>query len=138
MELGGLDGSHDTRSMTVSFEEKFKWKRIVVEGNPLYREGLQSKSPLAFDVNAAICSNPSTMHYSPREYVGGLLEFMSQDFLRSFHTAIYQNCTPHGNLSSIDFTLFKEVIPVACIPLSQVLHRAHVKHVNYFVLDVEV
>ena len=138
MELGGLDGSRETRSMTVSFEEKFKWKRIVIEGNPLYRQGLQTKSPLAFGVNAAICSDPSVMHYSPREYVGGLLEFMSNEFLRDFHNAIYLNCTPHGNLSSVDFSLFKEVVPVACIPLSQVLHRAHVKHVNYFVLDVEV
>ena len=138
MELGGLDGSRETRSMTVSFEEKFKWKRIVIEGNPLYREGLQTKSPLAFGVNAAICSNPSVMHYSPREYVGGLLEFMSNEFLRDFHNAIYLNCTPHGNLSSVDFSLFKEVVPVACMPLSHVMHRAHIKHVNYFVLDVEV
>lgn len=138
MELGGLDGSRETRSMTVSFEEKFKWKRIVIEGNPLYRQGLVTKSPLAFGANAAICSNPSVMHYSPREYVGGLLEFMSYEFLRDFHNAIYLNCTPHGNLSSVDFSLFKEVVPVACIPLYQVMHRAHVKHVNYFVLDVEV
>lgn len=138
MELGGLDGSHGTRSMTVSFEEKFKWKRIIVEGNPLYRKGLVQNSPLAFGVNAAICSDPTTMHYSSREYIGGLLEFMSEKFLRDFHTAIYRNCTPHGNLSSVDFTQFKDVTPVACIPLAQVLHRAHVKHINYFVLDVEV
>ena len=138
MELGGLDGSHSTRSMTASFEEKFKWKRIIVEGNPLYRQGLVKKSPLAFGVNAVICSDPTIMHYSSREYIGGLLEFMSQKFLRDFHTAIYRNCTPHGNLSSVDFTKFSDVIPVACIPLSQVLHRAHVKHINYFVLDVEV
>lgn len=138
MELGGLDGSHYTRSMTASFEEKFNWKRILVEGNPFYRDGLMKNSPLAFSANAAICSNPSVLHYSPKEYVGGLLEFMSQDFLERFHSEIYTKCTPPGNLSSIDLDTFHGISAVECIPLTLVMSKAHVKHVNYFVLDVEV
>lgn len=138
MELGGLDGSHGTNSMTVSFEEKFNWKRILIEGNPSYREDMMKHSPLAFSVNAAICSNPSTLHYCSKLYVGGLLEFMSQEFLAAYHGEIYTKCTPHGNLSSIDLLSLDNVKAVECIPLTHVLWKAHVHHINYFVLDVEV
>ena len=54
MELGALDGSTDTRSMTVALE-KLGWKRILVDGNPRYRENMKAKSPNAFSALAAIC-----------------------------------------------------------------------------------
>ena len=138
MELGGLDGSRGTKSMTASFEEKFNWKRIIIEGNPNYREGMVKNSPQAFTVNAAICSSPSTLHYSSKQYVGGLLEFMSQEFLARWHGDIYAKCTPHGNLSSVDLLSYDNVKAVECISLTHVLSKAHVHHINYFVLDVEV
>ena len=87
MELGALDGSPSTRSMTHEFEEALQWQRILIEvffilffhggyflfascilivsnivayfyflqGDPRYRQTLRTRSPLAFDVNAAIC-----------------------------------------------------------------------------------
>jgi hypothetical protein len=36
MELGALDGSPKTRSMTYHLEG-FQWRRILVDGNPKYR-----------------------------------------------------------------------------------------------------
>ena len=44
---------------------------------------------------------------------------------------------PPGNISSLNFELYSEVQVVECIPLAQVLSKAHVHHVNYFILDVE-
>lgn len=44
MELGALDGSPQTRSMTFDFEKSFGWRRILVEGNPTYRSCLRAYS----------------------------------------------------------------------------------------------
>jgi hypothetical protein len=95
MELGALDGSPATRSMTYEYEKHLNWKRILIDGNPLYRKSLPMKSPLAFNVNAAICANQSTMHYaSSSEYVGGIVEFMSQSFMKDNHPKVYNACVP--------------------------------------------
>ena len=55
MELGALDGSPGTRSMTYEYEKSLGWKRILIEGDPQYRVNLLAKSPEAYSVNAAIC-----------------------------------------------------------------------------------
>lgn len=37
MELGALDGTPATHSMTYAFEKELQWKRILIEGDPSYR-----------------------------------------------------------------------------------------------------
>ena len=139
IELGALDGSWNTHSMTFDYERSLNWRRILVEGNPSYKTDLIRHSPLALSVNAAICSTPSTLHYSQSKYVGGIVEFMSQDFMKGTHRDIYDLCVPPGNLTSLDFSRIPHMVtPVECIPMSHVLQVAKVKHVNYFILDVEV
>ena len=139
MELGALDGSPATRSMTCEYERSLNWKRVLIEGNPTYRAALIKNSPLAFSVNAAICSTPSVVHFSHSEYVGGIVEFMGQGFMKEYHPKVYNACKPPGNLTSLDFSTIKDLVkPVECIPLSHVLRKAQVKHINYFILDVEV
>lgn len=138
MELGALDGGPGTRSMTHEYEKSMGWRRILIDANPTYRPLLVNNSPLAFSANAAICANQTTVHFVAAEYVGGIVEFMGTTFLKDYHAKLYNACTPPGNLSSLNYSAFeKEVKPVECIPLSQVLHKAHTNHVNYFILDVE-
>ena len=138
IELGALDGHSDTRSMTYEYEKSLNWKRILIEGNPVYRDDLLGKSPLAFSVNAAICANPSTVHYINVPYVGGIVEFMAADFIKNFHPALYDAGVPPGNLANVNFSTVPNIMPLSCLPLSRVLGKAHVSHVNYFILDVEV
>lgn len=139
MELGALDGSPGTRSMTYDFERSFGWRRILVEGNPGYRSKLQRNSPLAFSANAAICSTATVVHYITSAYTGGIVEFMTPDFVRNFHTHLFNMTVPPGNLSSIDYSKIARLAkPVDCIPLSHVIEAARLKHINYFILDVEV
>jgi len=45
---------------------------------------------------------------------------------------------PPGNLSSLNWQSLDKVSPVDCVPLSVILHKAHVRHINFFILDVEV
>ena len=139
IELGALDGSLDTKSQTVEYEKSLSWRRILVEGDPTYKYKLLEKSPMAFIANAAICSDHSkVVHFSDQSYTGGIIEFMSNEFFKTYHTKIYQAGTPPGDISSINWSAFPHVKEVACVPMSTVLHKARVRHVNYFILDVEV
>jgi hypothetical protein len=136
IELGALDGSAETKSQTVAYMKDLHWRRILIEGNPSYRAKLLSESSDAFVALAAICSHQSKVHYAQKPYVGGILEFMAPDFFKGYHGDIYQ--AGGGNLQAVDWTRFPHVQTVDCVPLAAVLHKAHVKHVNYFILDVEV
>lgn len=106
MELGALDGSPGTRSMTHEFELSLEWSRILIEGDPRYRDKLKANSANAFNVNAAICEKHSEVHFRPADYIGGILEFMGLEFLKSYHAHIYNAGVPPGNLSSIDWQTF--------------------------------
>lgn len=136
MELGALDGSPGTRSMTVGLES-LGWQRILVEGSPVYRDSLRRNSPAAFSVNAAICEKHQKVHFAQVEYVGGIVEFMAPAFLAQYHKQIHDAGSPPGNLSSVDWTKFSAVAEIDCIPLALALHAAKVKHINLFILDVE-
>ena len=135
MELGALDGSHDTRSMTRDYEDSMGWKRILIDGSPVYKKTLAAKSPEAFGVVAAICERPDTLHFSPKEYVGGILEFMAKPFLKEYHNEIWKQ--GEGDLSNVAWDHAKNVKEVPCVPMAHILKAARVRHVNYFILDVE-
>eukprot|EP01038_Epipyxis_sp_PR26KG_P013746 gene13746-18437_t len=138
MELGALDGSSSTRSMTHGLEEVFGWKRILVEGDPSYRERMLRQCPNSFSANVAICEKHTTVHFLSTPYVGGIVEFMDIDFIKSYHPVLYNAMTPVGNISSIDWTLFVDRMKIVdCVPLSALIHKSHVKHINFFILDVE-
>jgi hypothetical protein len=137
MELGALDGSPKTRSMTYDYEKSFGWQRVLIDGNPMYREALRQNSPDAFGAISAICESTTTVHYANSEYTGGILEFMTLPFMKEFHNQIYETGNPPGNLSALDWAKFKNVFTVDCMPLNHILHKAKVRHVNFFILDVE-
>jgi hypothetical protein len=138
IELGALDGSPNTKSQTFEYEKKLNWRRILVEGDPSYKANLLKESPKAFVANAAICSNHGHVHFSDQAYTGGILEFMSDEFFKTYHGPVYNSGTPPGDLKSIDWSKHAHVKEIDCIPMSAVLHKARVRHVNYFILDVEV
>eukprot|EP01036_Dinobryon_divergens_P026735 gene26735-35415_t len=137
MEIGALDGSPNTRSMTYEYEVSLGWKRILVDADPVYREQLPKKAPTAFSANAALCEHQSTVHFVAAEYVGGIVEFMGSGFLKEYHPEIYKAGVPPGNISSVDWSTMKKVTAVDCVPLNLLLHKAHVRHINFFILDVE-
>lgn len=139
MELGALDGSESTHSMTVGLEKTMGWRRILIDGNPQYNNGMLKKSPNAFGVNACICENSGIVHYDPVEYTGGVLEFMSDAFMMNYHSDVWNAGSPHGNLSSVNWgnPSLNRIKEVHCIPLASILRVARTKHINFFLLDVE-
>lgn len=139
IEMGALDGSPRTYSMTHGLESFFDWKRILIEGNPSYRESMPKYSPHALSINAAICEKEGPIHYVVNhlwgDYVSGIIEFMEPDFLATFHPSLkYDRST--GQLIVSDEKL-ETVYNSSCIRLSTALALAKVVHVNYFLLDVE-
>ena len=147
MELGALDGSKASRSMTVDYEREMDWKRILIDGDPIYKTKLATESPLAFGVSAAICEKAGKVHFAPGEYIGGIVEFMSEAFMGEYHKNVFKSVNPYikahnGSLEGFnwaDVQLEKEraLIEIDCLPLSTILHKAKVRHINYFLLDVE-
>jgi hypothetical protein len=136
VELGALDGSSASRSMTVDYE-LFGWKRVIIDGNPGYRKGMRQKSAAALGIIAAICQEEGVVHFSNKEYVGGIYEFMAQPFLKEYHSEIYHAGTPPGDLKTVDWPSMKNTINVDCIPLSLVFKKTKIHHISYFILDVE-
>ena len=140
MELGALDGSSGTRSMTFELENTFGWKRILIEGNPTYVKALKARSPHALSVSAAICDQERKVHFSDAAYVGGIIEFMDEKFLQQYHAAVYNAQRDKTNVSSVDWSqpaVSALAHEIDCVPLATVLHKAHARHVNFFILDVE-
>lgn len=137
IELGGLDGCEG--SMTYKLHQYLNWYRVVIEANPMYRDSMKVCSADAFGINAAICKREQSVHYSSKKYVGGIVEFMSQDFMKRFAAEAYNAGTPPGNLSSIEdwSKISTEITEIRCIPLANILKHGRIHHVNYFLLDVE-
>lgn len=63
---------------------------------------------------------------------------MAPQFIAQYHKPIHDLCVPPGNLSSLDWNTLPGVLEVNCMPLNHILHRARIKHINFFILDVEV
>lgn len=146
IELGALDGSMATQSMTHGLEGDLGWKRILIEGNPKFREEMKKHSPQALSVNAAICQTESLVHYlSSAGYTSGMVEYMDDSFIKHFAPIIQSAERISGDKTTIDWesqsmkTMIKngDIIPISCVRLDTILKFAHVDHVNFFILDVE-
>ena len=127
MEIGALDGLKLSVSRPFL---KLGWHRILVEGAPHYRSLLAKNSPDACSFSAAICNDTKKVHYSVESGVGGILEFMSDEFRQSFHKSTLY--TPYSEWKNI-----RNVKVIPCLPLRSVLSSVNVSHINLWILDVE-
>jgi hypothetical protein len=137
MELGALDGSPKTRSMTHEYERVFGWKRILIEGNHFYRGNLKARSPLSFSAHTPICESVQIIHYAPAGYLSGIVEHMTPDFLKLYHKKIYNAGEPKGSINITWHDLGDTVRNIKCMPLKSILSHIDIHHINFFVLDVE-
>lgn len=83
----------------------------------------------AMAVNAAICSQATSVHYVQKDVFSGIIEFMAPTFLKRFLPDICDSidfdAKGQGGMNVIrqnaTFGVYnKFVIPVDCIPLSSV------------------
>jgi len=137
IELGATGGGLDTHSQTYDYEQRFGWRRILVEGNPNMKKPLLESSPLAFVASTAVCKDETTLHYLNYGLVSGIVEFMTPKFISAFYPELHNSMVPPGNLSSVDWPKVANSEPIDCAPMSKILRQAKTTHVNYFILDTE-
>lgn len=128
IELGALDGDFLSQSKPLATD--LGWQRIIIEGSPKYRPDLPIKSPDALAVSSAICKAAQNVHFVEDSAVGGIIEFMTPDYLKLFFPVILS--TPKDQWKTLPAV--KEQV---CLPLDLVVNSVHVHHVNWFLLDVE-
>ena len=68
---------------------------------------------------------------------------MDIDFLNQFHPDLYDGGDPFEtgefNISLVRWKDFRKFVSIVdCIPLSRILKKSGIRHINFFILDVEV
>ncbi len=119
LEIGALDGV--ALSNTLFFARQKGWKGILIEpGKDMYQHLVKNRASDVC-VNAAICPKSTSLHYVEDYAVGGIIEFMSDDFRKQHHAGV--------NITDLP------VLP--CVPLSLLFTKLGVQQIDFFSLDVE-
>jgi hypothetical protein len=101
MESGALDGELFSNSNL--FEKYADWTAIHVEADPQNYGNLIVNRPEAINVNGALCSEPTLLHYSSFGVipVRGFVEFMSESFIKKWHGPIYNKRVSIDDLPTV-------------------------------------
>jgi len=145
VEMGAAGGDFKTHANSYNLEVLFNWNRILIEANPVHFENLRKQptrpTPTAFAVGAAVCETEEMVHYVYNndtlfQYISGIYEMMNGNFRRKFHKDLYAKVQKKGPLSKWK-VLPDDVIRIRCVPMSTILEKAGVTHINWFSLDTE-
>ena len=97
------------------------WRGVLIEPNPTIYPMLVANRPHDITVNAAICDKYRDVHFNDAQEVGGIVEFMAEEFKEQFK----EN---HEGAN---------VLAIPCIPLSGILSKLGITHIDFWSLDVE-
>lgn len=106
------------------FQRYSAWKSLHIEGDPYNFEKLVENRPEALNINAALINETRQLHYltGGTPTTRGFYEFMSEKFIKDWHG---------GEVKA------ENLIPVTCIPITEILRKLRIKHVDIWFLDVE-
>ena len=158
LEMGALDGNQ--YSVSKEFIPLL-WHRVLIEATPLWHKQALRVSADATYVGAAVCPKGTRVHYLSRpstdSAINGIAEFMTPNFMKEMHPTIHRLATKDGSeeysLVNVDWAnplLNEELVSaesihldqtfaqsISCVEVNDVLGVINVRHVNFFVLDVE-
>ena len=103
-----------------------------VEAGPNNFKLLQQNRPHSTNINAALCATAGTVHYieasdfriDGADAVAGIVEFMNPKFREKFW-------------KGMDAEHDSRIVPIDCMPFTQLMQKHHVSHIDLWVLDVE-
>lgn len=124
LEVGALDGL--LISTSHGYERDLGWRSIHIEPSPTNYKNLIANRPKALNINAALCSQRQIVHFADQRETSGILEFMPQTFIERFYPHLAGNTKQFNNYPAI-----------ACIPMRDLLEAFNIRHIDFFVLDVE-
>ena len=122
LEMGALQGKHLSNSL--HFYKFHGWRGILIEPAPNNYRELVKNRPDDICINLAICRESQDVHFVDRAEVGGIYEFMADEFRRRWH-------------DDIDPQDLSQLPVITCHPLTAVLQKVAVRHIDFFSLDVE-
>jgi len=128
MELGALDGVIMSQSKHLL---NLKWHRALIEGSPMFADRLLKRSKDAISFNVAVCDNETEVHFAHARGIGGIVEYMSTDFVKKFHSGFLT--TPKEKW----LETYPNVRKVSCAPMSLLLNETGCNVIDVFILDVE-
>lgn len=117
--MGAMDGIH--LSNTLFFERAAGWKGLLIEADPVQYAGLAKNRRDSICVHAAVCGRFQTVHYHSASMVGGIFEFMAEEFKERFHKNLTVDMLP----------------AVPCVPLMFILDKFGIGSIDMWSLDVE-
>jgi FkbM family methyltransferase len=118
VELGAHDGVGQDN--TLAFNSILNWTGVLIEPSPTRFKSLQTNRPDDVLINKAVCNKPGHVHFIDKRYVGGIYEFMNNEFLSRWHSNIDVNALP----------------TISCSPLSSLV-RDSGTFFDFLSLDVE-
>ena len=126
MESGALNGL--SFSTSYMFESFGGWTALHVEADPENYKNLRGNREQAVNVHAALCSEPQLLHYisSGMEAVRGFYEFMTEGFIKQWHSDIASGKVDVNSLPATQ-----------CVPFRLLMKELHVTHIDIWVLDTE-
>ncbi|KAG1668041.1 hypothetical protein FOA52_006575 [Chlamydomonas sp. UWO 241] len=128
LELGGLDGLR--YSNTFALENSLGWKGVLIEPSPEGYLAITKNRPDVVAVHAAVCKDPTRVHFINNGPVGGVLEFMADGFVSRWY--------PHlAELPMAERAAHPHVSAIMCVPLPSLLALTSIAHFNFWSLDVE-
>ena len=128
MELGALDGVLMSQSKHLL---NLKWHRILIEGSPMFADRLMKRSRDAISFNVAVCDNEKEVHFAHARGIGGIVEYMSTDFVKKFHSGFLS--TPKEKW----LETYPNVRKISCAPMHILISETGCKVIDVFILDVE-
>ena len=134
VEIGAHDGL--TKSISKSFEESLGWVSYMPELSPSNFKALMQNRPLAHNINVGVCMEEKKLHYLDLDTVGGIIEFMPDDLVKTFFN-IKGWLKKDGTKDMETIISSPSVKKINCMPMSLLLQRFQVCHINLFVLDVQ-
>ena len=134
VESGGFDGLQFSTSYI--FSKMFGWTSVLIEADIKNYDMMKNNRKDAININCALCDSRRTVHYLPAGTTGGIYEFMSKNFIMSWHQSLYNESAVDGRFSSGSVEL-KDLINIECVPISDIFSLLELKRVDLWILDVE-
>lgn len=108
VELGAHDGINQDN--TLAFNEILNWTGLLIEPSPSRFKRLRKNRKRDTLVNEAICKASRTVHFIDRSYVGGILEYMNDEFIKYWHSKVDMTALPTIQCSTFESIASKEGI----------------------------
>lgn len=106
--------------------DELGYKGIILDAFPSKYEELLKSRPDQIVAHAAICDTVRQVHVVEHDSTGGIWEAFNLNFQKKFHQSLVN-----------DPKLVDKLPVVSCLPLSLILDRLGVSHINFFSLQLE-